>query len=299
MKHTKTIITFLILIFAIVVVNSFFVIYLVQNNQIKNAYIINELGQIRGGIQRYAKLKLMNIEKDKILTVEKYIDEKYNDIKNIYKDIIPNEAIDFFEKNFFELEKNWQKLKKEKQKEKIYILSEKSWDIADPLVIYTAKAMENQTQKILLFIIFISILSILTILIILFIIYDVISKNLRIKTLKDPLCKLYNKYHLNETLEILQNRYQRYAKTFGIVKIDLKKTNEKILKDISISLKNNIRRSDKIFYYKNTILITLLEPDRINIEEFTKRTENLIKNIAEIKNSKFIIYNGEKIEEFI
>jgi two-component system cell cycle response regulator len=297
MKHTKTIIILLFFIFLIVMINSFFVIYLIQNNEIKNAYIINELGQIRGGIQRYSKLKLINLEKDKIKIVQKYVNEKFNDVRNIYKEIIPNEAIEFFEKNFFELEKNWKKLKNSKKPKMIYLLSEKIWEIADPLVIYTAKAIENKTQKILFFIISLSIITILSILIIIFIIYDVISKNLKIKTLKDPISKLYNKYHLNEILEILQNRYQRYQKTFGIFKIDLKNINEKILKDISKTLKENIRRSDKIFNIKNTIIIILLEPDKIDLTEYKKRIELLLN--PHIKNSNIIIYNGEKIENLI
>jgi two-component system cell cycle response regulator len=297
MKHTKTIIILLFFIFLIVMINSFFVIYLIQNNEIKNAYIINELGQIRGGIQRYSKLKLINLEKDKIKIVQKYVNEKFNDVRNIYKEIIPNEAIEFFEKNFFELEKNWKKLKNSKKPKMIYLLSEKIWEIADPLVIYTAKAIENKTQKILFFIISLSIITILSILIIIFIIYDVTSKNLKIKTLKDPISKLYNKYHLNEILEILQNRYQRYQKTFGIFKIDLKNINEKILKDISKTLKENIRRSDKIFNIKNTIIIILLEPDKIDLTEYKKRIELLLN--PHIKNSNIIIYNGEKIENLI
>ena len=303
MKHTKTIIFLLFFIFIIVLINSFFVIYLVQNNQIKNAYIINELGQIRGGIQRYSKLKLINLEKDKIENVEKYIDEKVNDVENIYKDIIPNEAIDFFENKFFSLKKIWQKLKNAKKIKKIYKLSENSWEIADPLVIYIAKAMENKTQKILFFIILISIISILTTLIVIFILYNVISKSLNIKTLKDPISKLYNFYHLNETLQTLQNRYQRYGKTFAFLKTTLQyEPTEKIIKEISKNLKINIRRSDKIFHSKNKIIIIFLEPEKINLNKCAKRIESLITKISntnKIKDTKIFIYQGENIDKFI
>jgi len=303
MKHTKTIIALLFFIFSIVLINSFFVIYLVQNNQIKNAYIINELGQIRGGIQRYAKLKLINSEKDKIQNVEKYVDEKFKDIIKIYKDIIPNEAIDFFKKNFFSLKKTWQKLKKAKKIQNIYNLSEKCWEIADPLVIYIAKAMENKTQKILFFIILISIISILTTLIIVFIIYNVIRQSLNIKTLKDPISKLYNFYHLNETLQTLQNRYQRYGKSFGVLKIFFQyEPNEKILKAISKKLKENIRRSDKIYHSKNEIIIIFLEPEQINLNKCANRITELIYQITKtnkIKNTEILIYNGENIDNFI
>jgi GGDEF domain-containing protein len=224
---------------------------------------------------------------------------KRQDIYSIFKDIIPTESTEFFEKNFLELDKNWQILKKENNLSKIYELSEKSWNIADSLVIYTAKAIESKTQKILFLIILISIVTILSTLIMLFIIYTVISKNLRIKTLKDPFSKLYNTYHLNETLELLQNRYQRYGKTFALIKIVLQKPNETNLKKISSILKNNIRRSDKIFYSKKSIIIITLEPEKINLKEYSKRVENLIKNITSIKNSEFKTFNGQKIEEFI
>lgn len=299
MKYTKSIIFFLFFIFLIVMVNSFFVIYLIQNNEIKNAYIINELGQIRGGTQRYAKLKINKSEKEKILSVENYIDEKYNDIQNIYKDIIPNEAIDFFENNFLELKKTWKILKKTKTPQKIYNLSEKSWEIADSLVIYTAKSMESKTQKILFLIILISVITIMTTLIIIFLIYNVISKSLNLKTLKDPISKLYNIYHLNETLSVLQNRYQRYSKTFAVLKITIFEPNEKKFKDIGKILKNKIRRSDKIFNSKDSIIIIFLEPDKITLEKVASRIEKLISNISKIKESKYAIYNGEKIEEFI
>jgi two-component system cell cycle response regulator len=299
MKNTKTIIYLLFFIFLIVMINTFSVIYLLQNNEIKNAYIINELGQIRGGIQRYSKLKIVNLEKEKIENVKKYIENKFKDVKNIYKDIIPNEAMEFFENNFYELNKNWNNLKKSKDIKQIYKLSEKSWEIADPLVVYIAKAMENKTQKILFFIIIISIISVLSTLISIFFIYDVISKNLRIKTLKDPISKLYNFYHLNETLETLQNRYQRYSKTFGLIKISLFEIDEKTIKDISKNLKNSIRRSDKIYHSKNTIVLILLEPEDVNINEYIKRVESLIKNSTKIKKIKYITYNGEKIEDFI
>ncbi|GAX88100.1 conserved hypothetical protein [Lebetimonas natsushimae] len=299
MKNSKTIIYLLFFIFLIIMANSFFVIYLVQNNEIKNAYIINELGQIRGGIQRYSKLKLANAEKEKIKNVEKYIEDKISDVKSIYKEIIPNEAMEFFKNNFYDLNKNWNKLKITKNAKQIFKLSEQSWEIADPLVIYIAKAMENKTQKILFFIILISIITVLTTLIIIFIIYDVISKNLRIKTLKDPITKLYNFYHLHETLETLQNRYQRYSKTFGLIKISLFETDEKTIKDISKKLKHDIRRSDKVYYSKNTIIIILLEPEKININDYINRIKSLITSHTQIQNIKFIIYNGEKIEEFI
>jgi GGDEF domain-containing protein len=300
MKYNKTIILLLIFIFSIVMINSFLIIYLIQNNEIKNAYIINELGQIRGGIQRYAKLKITNTQKDKIKNVKEYIEEKFQDVKNIYKEIIPNEVIRFFENNFKELNKNWNKLKKTKNPKQIYKLSEQSWEIADSLVIYIAKTMENKTQKILFIIILISIISVLTTLIIIFILYDVISKNLQVKTLKDPISKLYNFYHLNETLETLQNRYQRYSKTFGLIKISLNsETDEKIIKDISKNFKNNIRRSDKIYHSKNTLVLIILEPEKVNIDEYIKRIKSLIKNFTKIKNIEFVIYNGEKIEEFI
>jgi two-component system cell cycle response regulator len=299
MKNTKSIIFLLFFIFLIVMINSFFIIYLIQNNQTKNAYIINELGQIRGGTQRYSKLKLINKELDKIKFVENYINSKYTDIENIYKETIPTEAIDFFEKNLLELKKNWEKLKKAKNPKKIYILSENNWEIADPLVIYTAKAMENKTQKILFLIILISIISILTTLIIVFIIYNAISKNLNIKTLKNPLSNLYNLYHLNETLEILQNRYQRYGKKFAILKINLNKTNENKLKDIAKILKENIRKSDKIFHSKNKIIILLLEPNQININKFSKRLSQMLSKIIKNQKIEIKIYNGEKIEDFI
>jgi two-component system cell cycle response regulator len=299
MKNTKSIIFLLFFIFLIVMINSFFIIYLIQNNQTKNAYIINELGQIRGGTQRYSKLKLINKELDKIKFVENYINSKYTDIENIYKETIPTEAIDFFEKNLLELKKNWEKLKKAKNPKKIYILSENNWEIADPLVIYTAKAMENKTQKILFLIILISIISILTTLIIVFIIYNAISKNLNIKTLKNPISNLYNLYHLNETLEILQNRYQRYGKKFAILKINLNKTNENKLKDIAKILKENIRKSDKIFHSKNKIIILLLEPNQININKFSKRLSQMLSKIIKNQKIEIKIYNGEKIEDFI
>jgi GGDEF domain-containing protein len=299
MKNTKSIIFLLFFIFLIVMINSFFIIYLIQNNQTKNAYIINELGQIRGGTQKYSKLKLINKELDKIKFVENYINSKYTDIENIYKETIPTEAIDFFEKNLLELKKNWEKLKKAKNPKKIYILSENNWEIADPLVIYTAKAMENKTQKILFLIILISIISILTTLIIVFIIYNAISKNLNIKTLKNPISNLYNLYHLNETLEILQNRYQRYGKKFAILKINLNKTNENKLKDIAKILKENIRKSDKIFHSKNKIIILLLEPNQININKFSKRLSQMLSKIIKNQKIEIKIYNGEKIEDFI
>jgi two-component system cell cycle response regulator len=299
MKHSKSILFLLSFLFIILLINSFFVIYLIQNNEIKNAYFINELGQIRGGMQKYVKLKLINKDLEKIKTTESYIDTKFKDIYSIFKDIIPTESTEFFEKNFLELDKNWQILKKENNLSKIYELSEKSWNIADSLVIYTAKAIESKTQKILFLIILISIVTILSTLIMLFIIYTVISKNLRIKTLKDPFSKLYNTYHLNETLELLQNRYQRYGKTFALIKIVLQKPNETNLKKISSILKNNIRRSDKIFYSKKSIIIITLEPEKINLKEYSKRVENLIKNITSIKNSEFKTFNGQKIEEFI
>jgi GGDEF domain-containing protein len=159
--------------------------------------------------------------------------------------------------------------------------------------------METKTEKILFLVILISIISILTILIIIFIIYDVISKNLRIKTLKNPISKLYNFYHLNETLETLQNRYQRYSKTFGFIKINISDVNNKTLKEISEELKHNIRRSDKIYHSKNIIIIILLEPKQININDYIKRIESLIKKYIKIKNIEYLIYNGEKIEDFI
>jgi GGDEF domain-containing protein len=300
MKHTKTIIFLLFFIFLVILVNSFFVIYLVQNNQIKNAYIINELGQIRGGTQRYCKLALIGKDKEKIDSVKRYIDNKYSDIENIYKDIIPYEAMDFFKKNFYSLKNNWEKIKKTQNKNKLYVLSEKSWETADPLVIYIAKAMENKTQKILFFIILLSIISVLSTLVTIYIIYSVISKSLNIKTLKNPISKLYNLYHLEESLNILQNRYQRYGKNFALLKIISENIpSEKIIKELSQILKNNIRRSDKIYHYQNKIVIIFIEPEKMDLNKTQKRIIQLIQKKLENIKAEIIIYSGEDIKSFI
>jgi hypothetical protein len=84
--------------------------------------------------------------------------------------------------------------------------------------------MESKTQKILLIIIFISIITILTTLIALFILYNIISQNLKIKTLKDPFSKLYNTYHLHETLNFLQKQISKIWKNIWNYQNSSKKT---------------------------------------------------------------------------
>jgi len=265
MKVSVQIILLLFVLFSSVLVGGYFIID--QLKTFKNdAFLINNLGIIRGSIQRITKNELNNNNSNNLITE---LDLVIHHVKFQYPaDFVSTLPIK--QKNLNEmiqqLEDEWITLKKlyfkqgedQADTSTIFQQSELCWDIANRTV-YVAQELseqklENYKEKILSILFAVSIL----ILGIILLVYKIVHMNLEVNVITDPMTKLYNRNFFNKVLlkqELLSKRYNSY---FSLILCDVdyfKKVNDdfghpggdKVLILLSQLLNDNARKVDYVF----------------------------------------------------
>ena len=265
-----------------------------------DALVVNQLGKIRGDIQRYAKLKIANKEYTK---TAKEIDLLFKDVTDnfIEKKIIPsNKKLSFCSK-INALKELWNQIKDSK-KEELIKLSEKAWEKSNEIVNEFENIHKQKFNTLLRNIDLFVYLSIVFLSIIAFIVYFKIKKGLEIDVVTDKLTGLYNRLYFNEMYNHLINRFQRNKIPFSLIILDIdnfKKINDTyghekgdtILKEVANKIKDSIRRSDLAFRYGGEELVVLL-PDT-SIKEAKEIAERIRKNVQNIKiDNKSVTISG-------
>ena len=257
-----------------------------------DALSINNLGTVRGTIQRITKYELNSInsdilikEVDTILTQEK----KQYQAKNL--DISKSEQKAIL-KQFSLLESTWLDLKKQyiahrsskNNPGNIIEKSEICWDKANKVVYSAQKISEMKHEYYKRRVIATLILVSIFILGIIYLVYKIVHKNLEVGIITDPMTKLFNRNYFDETLKKQIKLNSRYNAPFSLILCDVdffKSINDefghqqgdKVLVQLADLLQNNARENDYVF--------------RIGGEEFALIFPQTNQNQAAIIAEKF------------
>jgi len=322
LKTQKTKISNLIIfLLTIVLVISFINGFLIEKNLKKsisnNALVVNKLGQIRGLIQRYAKNVLIDKKADYIKDeinanfklIEDFLNKKY--------DIPDFDKLQKFERFFKEVKANWYELSHEKNKKKIYELSEKSWQKADQLTTFAEIIAEYKNKKLIQFISTISIVSILLIILLVITVYILIRRGLEKEKITDPLTGLFNRRYFLDVFMYYVEIYRRYKRPFSLIFLDIdnfKQINDtyghqkgdEVLQQISEIILTSLRKTDMAFRYGGEEMVIILpETDLTHAYKFAQRLRESLKAKVFVNQIPVTAsigvgeYSGEGMFEFI
>ena len=316
-KNNLSNLLIIILIFTIIILGSigFFYKTILKKRLYEDTFIVNQLGKIRGNIQRYAKLKIVNNKKYK--NVIKEIDSTFNLLSNKFA---KSEIISFIDKKnflneFSNLKKEWQKIKKLSNNQ-LVLATEKAWNKSNLLIDdyeRLHKLKFTQTIKSINISLYIAIVFLTFVI---GLIYIKIKKGLEVKTIQDTLTGLYNRFHFNQVYSFLINNLYTPERTFSMMIIDIddfKKINDtyghdtgdEVLKNIGEIILKTIRKTDFAFRYGGEEFVILFP--HIKLQEAYKIGERIRKKISEnikINSTPVTIsagigeYKGEKPIEF-
>ena len=313
---TNVILLLSILLFISISVNYFILYKEVSKNSCDNAKLINSLGQIRGSIQRYVKLK-MN-EDNKSLEVANYINKKLKEVNDIKNKInLTRNEKETFEKKYIKLKNNWKNIINASNSN-LLSLSEKSWKISDDITTYAQIITQKNIEEIRKSIKYLTFMVLILLILIIISIYLYVKKGLEKEKITDPLTKLYNRRYFEEIIKFFANNYKRHKQPFSIAFIDIdnfKQINDKfghqkgdeVLKKVSQIIIDNIRNTDFAFRYGGEEIVILFNNTTLN--NACKKVNNIKDLISKkiiLPNKKPITfsagvkeYNGEDIYKFI
>ena len=300
-SFTSTIILFFLFIMLfIVIINQMFIQEELKKYTQLDTVLINKFGQIRGGIQRYTKLKI--IYNNRYLKVNKEINNYFSTINSYLTsntNIIPHENIIKFYDLYNDIQILWEQIQKTDNKYQLIFLSEKAWDKSNKLTCLVTQIAKNKIEKFKNIILIFSILTISVIFLIIIIVYFLVRTGLEKSTITDPLTKLYNRLFFNTQILYLKNRYYRTKQPFSAMLFDIdnfKKINDtyghhigdEVLKNIAKIIKNSIRKTDIACRYGGEEFIILF-PDT-NKQKALEISERIRKEIE-----KNVIYDDKPV----
>ncbi|HHX60133.1 MAG TPA: GGDEF domain-containing protein [Epulopiscium sp.] len=190
-----------------------------------DAELINEVGKIRGSIQRLVKIELNNNTHN----------ESRKDIDVLITSYIHNPEIMDYDhgeqiNNIKALEQSWRELELllddyhlnpiEQTKNLVLIKSEEMWKISNESVLNAQKIAEGNVSYFKYFTVGF-ILNVLAIIITLFIFKKRIYDELKVSAIHDPLTKAFNRRYFNEYIENEILRGQRKNKVFCLIMLDI------------------------------------------------------------------------------
>jgi len=243
---------------------------------------INQLGTIRGSIQRFTKLELVNGE-------NKHIKDKIDNIFEAQKEL----KTPFLK----EAEEKWKELKSVAIKhrinpdvnniKKLIETSEECWDIVDKAILKNQHIAENKTAYLVLpivFLIFELIFGVLLIYIIKRYVYD----NLETFAAYDNLTKAHSKRYFIEFMNNEISRAERKNAEFSLIMFDIDhfktindtyghSAGDEVLKTLTDIVKKGLRKSDIVSRIGGEEFTIMLPDSAIN--EAVNTAERARKNI--------------------
>ncbi len=305
----------LIIVLGITLFNGYLLTKALKTSIFKDAFLVNKLGEIRGSIQRYAKLKLQNHTAD---CIRAQIQNDFNILSETVKqNPFPKEKEERFQYLLNKTHNIWQQMVKETNSKKFLYLSEKCWKSTHELTDFTEKVSEYKSNKLLKKIYLITLVSSILILIMIFIVYFAIKKGLEKEKITDPLTKLYNRRYFTKMFNYFIDLYERYNRPFSIIFLDIdhfkiindtyghQKGDEILFRLCQLILKT-LRNTDSAFRYGGEeIVIILPETETYEAFQFAERLRQNIKRKIQIKSKPVTVsmgvgtYQGEGMSSFI
>jgi len=299
---SSSILLFLGIIFLIVLGNEIYINKTLNKFSKYHFTSINILGQIRGGIQRYTKLKIYHY---KYKLVEKKIDKNFKTIdlylQKKYIEIPQKYLIEFY--NLLNnIKRIWKEIKKTSNKNKLIILSEEAWKQSNKLTTLMTKITTLKLTKLRFIVKIFTFVTILIIALLSIFIFYYVKIGLEKATITDPLTKLYNRLFFDHQYKHHINKFERKNSPFSLLLFDIddfKKINDtyghpvgdEVLQKIAKTIKQTIRNTDFAFRVGGEEFLILF-PDT-NQQEALKIAKRLQKAIKNIKiNGKSITISG-------
>ncbi len=247
---------------------------------IKNdAKMINELGEIRGQVQRVVKLELAyNKPSYNRETIDNLIDPYLkNSLGTRRSHLILSEHMNLIKEEWQDLELLLDKHHKESGLESMEVIidkSEKIWQIADKTVFQAQQISEKKTTHFKFFILSFGV-NVLGIIITLFVFKQGIYDDLKISAIHDPLTKVFNRRYFEEYIENEILRSKRKEKVFSLMMIDIdffKRINDTyghakgddVLKEFVLIVRESIRGYDVLARIGGEEFVVLLPDTKID-----------------------------------
>jgi len=279
----------------------------------KDALIVNQLGKIRGDIQRFAKLKIASDKKN--ILVKKEIGQTFVNLESLLrgKGIIPSSCKEHFFAQFNHLKDLWNQTKTADNKT-VLPLSEKAWRESNKIIDnyeYIHKIKFNTLLRNMDLFIYISIvfLTVIT-----FMVYFKIKKGLEIDIIHDKLTGLYNRLFFDTQYNYLLNKAKRDNIPLSMIIIDIdnfKKINDtyghkkgdSILKKVGEVIKHSVRNTDLAFRYGGEEFVVLLPNTSLkDAVSIAKRIKDAIPQNVKLDNTPVTVSGGigeyDKKEDF-
>jgi len=230
-----------------------------------DAFAINNLGVVRGSIQRTTKREIASVPSDPLITsIDKTIDlirQRYvenNNDENLLRENI-SEKLDELVVSWNSLKKMYKTYRKDRSnKDEILLQSEVCWEKANFLTFSVQKISEEKLVSYRNLIISIAVIVSAFILLIMFTVYHIIHKHLEVDVITDSLTQLFNRSHFNQILDQQINLCRRYNYIFSLILVDIdyfKAINDEfghhagdvVLTKFAKLLKDNAREVDFVF----------------------------------------------------
>jgi len=312
---SSPIILLLLVILGITLFNGYLLTESLKTSIYKDTFLVNKLGEIRGSIQRYAKLKLI----DKIADpIKEQIDNDFNILHEVIKRAyFPEDKEKIFFTMYTRVKRTWDKLKIMQNKNEILNLSEICWSYTNELTNYAERVSEYKNNTLLKKVTYITIATAAIILLIIFVVYFMIKKGLEREKIIDPLTKLYNRRYFLDNFNYFIDMYERYQRPFSIIFLDIddfKKINDtyghqkgdEVLMNLSKHIMKKLRNTDLAFRYGGEeIVIILPETELYEAFQIAERLRNSIKEEIKIDGKPLTVsmgvgsYRGEGMFSFI
>ncbi|MBF0204924.1 MAG: GGDEF domain-containing protein, partial [Desulfamplus sp.] len=212
-----------------------------------------------------------------------------------------------------DIESKWHDLKKyliayrhnrtENLLEKIINKSEDCWKASDFAVLKAQTITENKISRIKFLYIILSVLALNT-LIVIWVVYSYVRKNLEFKASHDSLTGLFNRHSYEKFIEAELERSIRYKHKFSLILFDVDffknindtyghKTGDIILKELSQTVKNSIRKIDEIFRIGGEEFAIIIPETGIDISSIiAEKVREDVENNSFYKDIKVTISLG-------
>ncbi|MCX7711194.1 MAG: GGDEF domain-containing protein [Clostridia bacterium] len=288
----------LIAIIGVVFIDGFIRFFLVKNIE-HDADLINNLGIIRGSVQRISKLETNNVIRDDLIRL---VDKKFQDYSPEDQDLGLNSTR--YGINFAKLKNSWNEFKETLQnyrekpaveaKAALLAKSEEMWDAANALVLEAQLISEMKLKYYQLFL-FSTVINILLLFLIIIFVKRYVRDKLELMAIYDPLTKAFNRNYLKEFLENEIKRVERKSRDLSLILWDIdhfKKINDTYghdvgdltLLELTRIVKNSIRKYDVFARFGGEEFIIVLPETDIQAAEML--AERVRKDVEAFKFKK-------------
>ncbi|MGI6083877.1 MAG: GGDEF domain-containing protein [Acetivibrionales bacterium] len=247
-----------------------------------DAEIINNLGTIRGSVQRYTKLELVSGENE-------HISDKIENLFEIYKNLntpFLNETREKWEE-VKEASSKYRSNPGENNRKLLIEASEECWEMADKAILETQYIAENKIDYLILPIVFL-VLGLVFALVLIFIIKKYVYDNLESFAVYDHLTRAHNRRYFIEFLKREILRAERKNTAFSLVMFDIDhfknindtyghSTGDEVLITLNNIVRRVLRKSDVLSRIGGEEF-TILLPDE-NIKEAVLTAERARKTV--------------------